>query len=126
MKIYDSSTRGQNAFTGYGDDFVTVNGTQYRCSLLLTIDTLTDNWPVTAVGELTTKDLESLPVQPGGIILLGTGPRQEFPDRQLMRTMAGRRIAVEVMDTAAACRTFNLLIAEGREVLAAIIQSGKE
>jgi uncharacterized protein len=124
MKIYDSSTRGQNSFTGYGDDFVTVNGTQYRCSLLVTMDTLTDNWPVTSVSALTAVALESLPVQPGGIILLGTGPKQAFPDRQVLRTMAGRRIAVEVMDTAAACRTFNLLNAEGRVVLAAIIQSG--
>ena len=55
------------------------------------------------------------------IVLLGTGDRQHFPHPRLLAPLTERRIGVEVMDTRAACRTFNILVAEGRRVAAALV-----
>ncbi|HXR59504.1 MAG TPA: MTH938/NDUFAF3 family protein, partial [Burkholderiales bacterium] len=55
------------------------------------------------------------------ILLIGTGPTQRFPHPRLTRALMEKRIGVEVMDTQAACRTYNILIAEGRRVAAAIL-----
>jgi uncharacterized protein len=55
------------------------------------------------------------------VVLLGTGARQRFPAPVLMRSLIDRGIGVEVMDTHAACRTYNILMAEGRDVAAALI-----
>ena len=55
------------------------------------------------------------------IVLLGTGLRQRFPSPALLRPLIERRIGVEVMDSHAACRTYNILMAEGRDVAAALI-----
>ena len=54
------------------------------------------------------------------IVLIGTGTRQRFPERSILTALLTRRIGVEVMDTAAACRTFNILVAEDRRVVAAL------
>ena len=55
------------------------------------------------------------------IVLVGTGQRQVFPDRAFLGTFLSRGVGVEVMDTGAACRTYNVLIAEGRHVVAALL-----
>ena len=55
------------------------------------------------------------------VVLLGTGSRQRFPHPRLSRPLADARIGLEVMSTAAACRTYNILMAEGRKVAAALL-----
>lgn len=56
-----------------------------------------------------------------GLLILGTGPRQEFPARELRRAFADAGVSLEAMDTGAACRTYNVLLAEGRPVGAALV-----
>lgn len=121
MKIYDASVRGQHTFTGYGDDYVSINGTNYRSSLLVTAGSITENWFDGTVDLLTEAHFEGITVPAGGVILLGTGIKQTFPALGVLRSFAARGIPVEVMDNSAACRTFNILVAEGRDVAAAII-----
>ena len=66
-------------------------------------------------------DLEPLLGLAPEVVLLGTGARQHFPDAQVLRILHQQRIGVEVMDTSAACRTYNVLVTEGRSVAAALI-----
>jgi len=61
-----------------------------------------------------------VPLQPD-IVVLGTGASLRFPHPRLTRALLEQRIGLEVMDTAAACRTFNILAAEGRRVAAALM-----
>ena len=55
------------------------------------------------------------------VLLIGSGPRQKFPDRGTLAALYESRIGFEIMDTGAACRTYNVLVAEGRSVAAALI-----
>lgn len=84
---------------------------------------------VGAIVPWTTRDFESLQqadfdaslaLRPE-IVLFGSGSRLRFPNPALLRELIARRIGVETMDTAAACRTYNVLAAEGRNVVAALL-----
>ncbi len=90
-------------------------------SLILMPQTLIRDWPPQTFAELSAENLAVLLAYPQEIILLGTGTRQRFPDLAVTRAFLQRGIGVEVMDTAAACRTYNILMADGRGVAAALI-----
>lgn len=90
-------------------------------SLILMPQALIRDWPPQTFAELTAQDLAVLQGYPLEIILLGTGARQHFPDLAVTRSFLEQGIGVEVMDTAAACRTYNILMADGRGVAAALI-----
>ncbi len=111
----------QNMITGYARDHVAVNGVRYSGSLILRPDRLLPSWPVSDVAALNLEALAWVRDHPPEILLLGTGPRQTFPERSLWRELRAQPWGIEIMDTAAACRTYNLIMAEGRMVAAALI-----
>ncbi|MEX0959480.1 MAG: Mth938-like domain-containing protein [Burkholderiales bacterium] len=121
MKLHISRPQGRNAVTGYGAGYVMVNRVRYEQSLVVLPDQLLEDWNVsgfdalneTAVGELAALDVE--------IVLLGTGARLRFPHPRLLQPLYAAGTGVEVMDTAAACRTYNILVAEDRKVAAALL-----
>lgn len=78
-------------------------------------------WCPDSIDTLEEKDIESALAYEPDILVMGTGSRQIFPPAQLMVSLAQKRIGLEVMDTAAACRTYNVLRSEGRNVTAAIL-----
>ena len=80
-----------------------------------------DPWSVTSFEGLAESDFESLRALDPEVVLLGTGARQRFPHPRLSRVLADARIGLEVMNTPAACRTYNILMAEGRKVVAALM-----
>ena len=121
MKLHLSHSPGQNAFTAYGEGYVAVNGTEYRHSLVVLPDRVVDDWSVPDPAALTLESMEALAALEVEIVLLGTGPRLVFPPAKLLAPIAAARVGLEVMDTQAACRTYNILMAEGRRVAAAII-----
>ena len=90
-------------------------------AILLSRQELIEGWPVTTVGDLDADRIEAILRLEPEIVLLGTGPRQVFPDPQFLMLFYSRGIGVEVMSTAAACRTFNVLVTEGRKVVAALL-----
>ncbi|MFQ5546933.1 MAG: Mth938-like domain-containing protein [Woeseia sp.] len=92
-----------------------------RQDLALTADEVIHDWPATAIAELTEADLEPLLASDPELILLGTGRLPVFPPRELVFALARRGVGLEAMDTAAACRTFNILVSEGRRVAAVLI-----
>jgi len=90
-------------------------------SFIISPKRLVRDWPVADIAALQLAHLEILAELEPELVLLGTGERLIFPAAELTMVLLSRRIGVEVMDTAAACRTYNILMAEGRGVVAALI-----
>ncbi|HET9693757.1 MAG TPA: Mth938-like domain-containing protein [Steroidobacteraceae bacterium] len=121
MKFHLDAPGGVNLVRGYGPGQLRVNGQTHTASVILTPTTVIERWrPVSAL-DITAADLEPLLGLAPEVVLLGTGARQQFPDPAVLRILFEQRIGVEVMDTSAACRTYNVLVAEGRAVAAALI-----
>lgn len=99
---------------------ITINGAAYTQTVALTAEEIFTEWAAKPVGELADSDFEALLDKSPEIVLLGTGGVHEFPPRELMFAFARRGIGLEVMDTAAAARTFNVLATEGRQVAAVL------
>ncbi len=87
----------------------------------LTTDEVIGDWNASVIEDMTEDDFEALIASKPELILLGTGPKPVFPPRELVFSLARKGIGLEAMDTAAACRTFNILISEGRRVAAVFI-----
>ena len=106
---------------GVTADGVLVNQRTIARSFLLAPDCLVEDWRPTSAADLQPADLDAaLALQPS-LLLLGTGPRQRFPSPAAMAALLTRGIGIEVMDNAAAARTFNVLATEGRRVVAAFL-----
>lgn len=121
MKLHLSQYEGLNIFSGYGEGYVAINQVRYERNLIVLPDHIIENWQVESVARLKTGDFECLRSFEPEIVLLGTGTVLRFPDPQLMKMMMASGIGLEVMDTQATCRTYNILSAEGRRVAAALI-----
>lgn len=126
MKLHSSVTAGLLAITAYDAGYIAVNGRRLAKSFLLTPRRLIEDWPPASFDQLTGADLLAVAELDCPIVLLGTGKRQRFPAPALLRPLIDRRVGVEVMDSQAACRTYNILMAEGRDVAAALIIEGTE
>jgi uncharacterized protein len=120
VKLHLQTDTARNQITGHGDGYVAVNGMRREHSVLVSADSLVA-WPPRSAGELAEEHLAPLLALTPEIVLLGTGPRQVFPAPWLARACAAAGAGLEVMDTPAACRTYNVLLAEGRRVVAALL-----
>jgi uncharacterized protein len=109
-----------NTIRGYARGQVQVNSTTYGQSLIVTPGQIVADWPPQSLDELTPDHLSQVAALEPEIVLLGTGQLQRFPHPALLASLMRVRIGVEVMDTAAACRTYNIIMAEGRAVAAAL------
>jgi uncharacterized protein len=121
MKFHLQKQTGQFLFTGHGAGHIMINGVRYEKSVAVTADCVFENWRVGDIASLNAEHIEFLRALNPEIVLLGTGAAMRFPPRELSRSLVAQRIGFEVMDTPAACRTYNILIAEGRNVVAAIL-----
>ena len=121
MKLHLDNPSSRNLVTGYGAGYVAINHRRYAASLVLLPDRIVESWGSDAFEALAESDFEALRALEPEVLLLGTGERQRFPAPALLRPLIEARIGYEVMDLAAACRTFNILMAEGRRVAAALI-----
>jgi len=100
---------------------ITLIDRELTSSFLLAPDRAIENWPVTAAETLDAGHVEALLALNPELVVLGTGARQAFPAAVFMAGFLRRNIGIEVMDNAAAARTYNLLADEGRRVVAAFI-----
>jgi uncharacterized protein len=121
LKIEREQAEGKNMFTGYGEGYVAVNGARHSASLVVGGDRLITDWPAASLDALTADHLAALVELKPEIVLLGSGPTFRFPEPALLAPLYKAGIGVEVMDTPAACRTYNILLGEGRNVVAALI-----
>jgi len=122
MKLHLNTDAGQMLFTGYGDDHVLINGHRFDTGLLLTARCVEiAPWAGQDFAALTTAHFEWIAHRELDILLLGTGNRLRFPHPSLTRALVEARIGLEVMDIGALCRTYNILVSEGRSVGAAVL-----
>lgn len=110
-----------NVVTASGPGWVRVGQVEYRHNLVLLPDAIVEEWAPEGFAALTERDFASLLVHRPELVLLGTGARQLFPHPRLLQALSAAHVGVEAMDTRAACRTFNILAAEGRRVAAALV-----
>jgi uncharacterized protein len=120
MKLHASAPSALNTFTAYGEGYVMVNGQRHEANLIVLPERLLP-WNALSFDALKEEDLRIFLELNPEILLLGTGPKQRFPHPRLTRALAARRIGVEAMDLQAACRTYNILMAEERRVAAALL-----
>jgi uncharacterized protein len=120
MKLHSSAPSGVNVVTAYGDDYVLVNGVRYQESVVI-LPAQVIPWSARSFDALTPEDFAFLKTLQAEIILLGTGARQRFPHPRLTAPLSQGGLGLEVMDLQAACRTYNILVAEERKVAAALL-----
>ncbi|MGH8717233.1 MAG: Mth938-like domain-containing protein [Burkholderiales bacterium] len=120
MKLHLPAATTENRFTGYGLGYVMVNNVRHEKNIIVLPESLMQ-WDVAAFEALSGRDFEFLANLAPEIVLLGTGSDLRFPHPSLSQSLANARIGLEVMNTPAACRTYNILMAEGRKVAAALL-----
>jgi uncharacterized protein len=124
MKLHADVPGKQYLITAHGPGWLAVNGHRVERSLLVMPDRLDSTWGPAAGEVLAAAHLATLATRAdlaGHVLLLGTGSRQQFPPPQWLRPLVEAGIGLEIMDTGAACRTYNILVAEGRAVAAALV-----
>ena len=121
LKLHLSKPVEKNIFSGYGSGYVVVNNKKYENSMITMPDKIIADWQASTVEKLTEEHFKLLiPYEPE-IILFGTGATLRFPSPLVTKNLLESKIGIEVMDTNAACRTYNILMAEGRNVAAALL-----
>lgn len=105
----------------YRPGFIQVNNLTYTQSVIVSPERLIDNWKPQHISELTQEDLRIISELKPAILLIGTGKKLEFPNLKIYGNLINEGIGVEIMDTHAACRTYDALTAENRNVTAALI-----
>jgi uncharacterized protein len=121
MKFQAERTEGTNAIQRHAPEGVIVAGVEHRTSVLVPWAGAVVPWRPAAFEELTADDFEAIAALQPALVVFGSGARLRFAKPALLRPLIERRIGVETMDTAAACRTYNVLLAEGRSVVAALL-----
>ena len=120
MKLHASVPGNANVVNAYGEGYVMVNGARHDSSVIVMAGEVRP-WQAASFATLTPEDFDVLKNLGLEIVVLGTGPKQRFPHPRLTAALARAGIGVEVMDVQAACRTYNILVAEERKVAAALL-----
>lgn len=121
MKLQADRIEGQNAIARHGPGGVLVNGVEYRESVIVPWTGDVRPWFAGGFDALTEADFDTLAAFAPELVIFGSGSKIRFARPSLLKGLISRRIGVETMDTGAACRTYNVLLAEGRSVLAALL-----
>jgi uncharacterized protein len=121
MKFQPDTADGVNAITRHEAGRVWVGGTPFTASVLVPWQGEVLAWQAASLAELAEQHFERVAALAPEVVIFGSGQRISFLRPALLRPLMARRIGVETMDTAAACRTYNVLASEGRRVLAALL-----
>jgi len=122
LKLHASGLTSLNTFTGYGSGFVMVNNVRHEENLIVLPEDLR-LWGAQSFAGLKADDFAEIAGLRPEVVLLGTGDKLRFPHPHLTQALAAARVGLEVMDVQAACRTYNILMAEERKVAAALLFS---
>ena len=121
MQISLDSYQGKYYITAYGQDSVSINQQPIKHSLIVSSTQLIEPWRPTSITELNQDDLRAIFALTPEIVLLGTGCELQLPMLDINMLFYQQNIGIEIMNTGAACRTFDALMSEGRNVVAALI-----
>jgi uncharacterized protein len=124
MKLHSQDNQQYQTVTGYDQGGVEINAKRYDYSVLVMPETPPRPWPVTRFEDLTEEHFAAIEQDQPDVVILGTGERQRFIHPKLIKALSARRVGVESMDSHAACRTYNILMGEGRKVTLALIIEG--
>lgn len=123
MELTLNPAGGVNAVTSLSADGIKIGEVRYAESLLVSADRIEHPWPVTAADQLDAGAARELLAWEPEVVIVGTGSRLEFPGGEFAAALMRSGVGIEAMDNRAACRTYNVLVSEGRKVLAALIQA---
>ena len=126
MKLHAERIEGTNAIARHAADGVIVNGVEHRSSVVVPWAGTVQAWPATRFEDLAEAHFEALARLRPELVVFGSGSRIRFVRPALLRPLIDARIGIETMDTPAACRTYNVLLAEGRSVVAALLFEAAE
>jgi uncharacterized protein len=121
LKLHQDSSAALNTVTGYGAHYVDINLERHESSIVVLPDAPVIPWPVSSFEALESEHFEMVLAREPELVVFGSGSRLRFPHPRLTAALLARRIGVESMDFMAACRTYNILMAEGRRVAAALL-----
>jgi uncharacterized protein len=121
MKLHAHRESALNTVTAYGEGWLEINARRYGHALLVQPEAPVEPWAPARFEDLAPEHFEAIAAHAPEVVLLGTGAVLRFAHPRLFAALAARRIGVETMDTGAACRTYNILMSEGRRVLAALL-----
>ncbi len=120
MKFHLTTSNSTYQIKRIDTNSVTINAKKYSNSIIIMPEYLTD-WEPTNVDDLKIAHFEILAKLEADIIVLGTGQTIHFPSAELLSPLIQKNIGIEIMDTAAACRTYTILVSEGRKVAAGLL-----
>ena len=121
MKLHEQRAPHLNTVTGYGPGYIEINGARHGGNLILGA-TSVQAWGVARFELLRPEDFDPVLSLEPDVVLLGTGLAHRLAPPRLIASLARAGVALEAMDTWAACRTYNILVADGRRVAAAFLQ----
>jgi len=117
MKFAEDHNSARYRITGYEKDGIGVNGRLFSRSLVLSPMEIITDWVPQSFSELEATHLDSLYDLKPEVLILATGPTQVFPNKEVLRRLAKEQIGFEIMSTQSACRTFNIIMSEDRNVV---------
>jgi uncharacterized protein len=120
MKLQPDKSDVQS-ISGYGPGWVGVDGEKITHSVIISSSGARVDWQLERFEDLAAEHFEQLALLEAEVVIFGSGSRIRFPHAAWLRPLMARRIGVETMDTAAACRTYNILAQEGRSVAVALL-----
>ena len=121
MKLHLTTAENNHLITACDTHFIEINKQKIGCSLLVMPQQLIKDWGVASFATLNEAHIETIAEFNPEVVLLGTGEKHQFLHPNMTKSLAIKGIPLECMTTAAACRTYNILMSEGRNVLAALI-----
>ncbi len=121
MKFAQDSQDEGYVITAYESDSVSINGKVFNQSLIVTSSQLNDNWNISTIEQLNAEHIKLILAYNPELIIIGTGSKLIFPAVEVYSAIIERGIGVDFMDTRAACRTYNILKSEDRDVVAGLI-----
>lgn len=125
MKLHATHTQQYQTVTAYDDIGVELNAQRFEFSLIVLPEVAPTPWPITHFDQLTPEHFEQIAATLPDVVILGTGTKQRFVHPRLIGALTSKHKGVECMDNQAACRTYNILMAEGRKVALALIMENK-
>jgi uncharacterized protein len=121
MKLNLTTAENNYLITAYSESYIEVNKQRHAGSLILMPQELILDWDVKSFSDLIEKHLSEIAEFNTEVVLLGTGEKHQFLHPKIYQSLTVKGIPIECMTTAAACRTYNILMSEHRNVLAALI-----
>ncbi len=121
MKFAQDNQDEGYVITEYDKNSISINGKLFTQSLIITKLKLDENWGVDSIGLLQSSHIDQVLLFKPELILIGTGDKLIFPAIEVYSEIIEQGIGVDFMDTGAACRTYNILMSEGRDVVAGLI-----